>query len=107
VKERILRNLIQNELDLIKNNNINPQLLTIGSHKNVWWLCKNGHSYKSKASNRVNGKGCRICANRIVLEGFNDLKTLNPKIAKAWSTKTRLALHKLHLIQAKKYCGIA
>lgn len=28
-----------------KNTNVNPDKLTIGSHKKVWWKCSSGHSF--------------------------------------------------------------
>ena len=26
-----------------------------------WWLCKNGHSWKTRINHRSNGSGCPVC----------------------------------------------
>lgn len=73
--------------------------ITPGSRKIVWWKCALGHEWevspggrnRTSGSNRHthkvvrndNGKdsGCPYCAGVSVLVGFNDLATLNPKLA--------------------------
>ncbi|MBE5924897.1 MAG: hypothetical protein E7271_10630 [Lachnospiraceae bacterium] len=67
-----------------KNANLKPTDVTSGSGKKVWWLGKCGHEWSATVSDRINGKGCGVCANRIVLSGFNDLQTKYPDIAKEW-----------------------
>lgn len=56
------------------------------------WKCLNGHVWKSNVSNRTKrGDGCAICSSHKVLEGFNDLFTTNPELAKeafGWDTKS-------------------
>lgn len=68
-------------------NKISPDCISSGSGKSVWWICKKGHSWKSIISNRTkNGKrGCPYCANRILLKGFNDLKTTHPNLVNEWN----------------------
>ncbi len=61
-----------------------PQLLTEGSHKKVWWICEKGHSYEAQTVYRVAGSGCPYCAGKKVLKGYNDLETFYPKIATEW-----------------------
>ena len=47
------------------------------------WKCSLGHIYDSKPQNRtVRKQGCPYCSNRKILEGFNDLQTTHPEIAK-------------------------
>ena len=41
------------EWDFKKNKTIKPSDFTKASSKEVWWICKNGHSWKSKISNRT------------------------------------------------------
>ena len=72
------------EWDYSKNNNISPSDFGAGSHKKVWWLCGKKHSYLSSICDRCNGCGCPYCANRKVLSGYNDLATVNPKVASEW-----------------------
>lgn len=56
-----------NEWDYNKNTSILPENITIGSNRQVWWVCKKGHSWKTSPNSRVkNGSGCKICAgNRV------------------------------------------
>jgi hypothetical protein len=61
-----------------------PNDIAVGSNKNVWWKCWRGHSYTSQPNNRKSGNGCPYCSGRKVLAGFNDLATLNPKLAQEW-----------------------
>ena len=74
-----------NEWDYDKNGSLKPQNFKPGSEQKVFWICPQGHSYKSRISHRVNGVGCPICSNKKVLKGYNDLKTLNPTLAKEWN----------------------
>ena len=49
-----------------KNQGLNPNDVTYGSHKKVWWLCPKNHSYQSQVRGRT-GKhqnGCPQCANQ-------------------------------------------
>ena len=47
------------------------------------WKCKLGHRWESRIYDRVKlSSGCQVCANRIVLPGFNDLVTTHPDLAK-------------------------
>ena len=44
-----------------------------------------GHPYQAVIGARtMHGSGCPYCANRKVLPGFNDLATMEPKIAAQW-----------------------
>ena len=46
-----------------KNGELKPDEVTHGSHKKVWWLCPNGHSYDSviKSRTRKEKSGCPHC----------------------------------------------
>ena len=65
-------------------NTLKPSQVTRCSGKKVWWRCKHGHSWKIAVSSRTNGSSCPYCCNQKILPGFNDLQTLNPKLAKEW-----------------------
>ena len=67
-----------------KNDNLNPQDVTIGSDKKVWWQCENGHEWQSVISSRKSGYGCPYCAGQKVITGYNDLATVNPILASEW-----------------------
>ena len=80
-----LRIDIMEEWDFEKNT-IDPRETMMASHDKVWWKCDKGHSYKAMvfARTKENGTGCPYCAGRKVLKGFNDMATLQPKLAKQW-----------------------
>ena len=69
-----------------KNGKLRPENFFVTSHKKVWWKCPKGHHWQATIAARThNGQGCPICANRIILPGYNDLATLDPEIAKFWN----------------------
>ena len=72
------------------NNTLSPSDVSCGSHKKVWWVCDKGHTWEAIVKNRVlAGSGCPYCEHRAVLKGYNDLKTVFPKVAKTWSPKNK------------------
>ena len=73
-----------------KNSNLKPEFFTANSGQKVWWMCKDGHEWEAKVNNRSNGRGCPFCSNKKVLEGYNDLFTTNPDLAKEWNYKRNL-----------------
>lgn len=70
--------------DYEKNGNLDISKITIGSHKKVWWICSKGHSYEQSVRSKCKGIGCPVCSNKLVLKGYNDLATTNPKLLKEW-----------------------
>ena len=68
-----------------KNADISPAQLTLFNHKKVWWKCKNNHEYQSTIANRNYGTGCPYCSNKKILQGYNDLQTINPSLASEWN----------------------
>ncbi len=73
------------EWDFIKNGDLKPTMVTYGSPKKVWWKCNKGHEWQARIRHRSHGSGCPYCANKQVLRGYNDLATINPKLAKEWN----------------------
>lgn len=67
-----------NELDL------DPNVLTCGSHQKAWWKCEKGHEWKAQIKSRNTGSGCPYCSGNQVLKGYNDLLTMNPMLASEW-----------------------
>jgi len=65
-------------------NVLKPTEIPKGSKKEIWWMCKNGHSYMSYTYNRIRGVGCPVCAGKKIVPGFNDLGTLYPELLKDW-----------------------
>ena len=52
--------------------------------------------------NRMNGAGCPYCAGNKILEGVNDLKTLDPDLAKEWSGKNRIKPTQMTVMSNKR-----
>lgn len=69
-----------------KNKPLRPEDFFANSHKKVWWKCSKRHTWQATIAARThNGQGCPICSNRIIIPGYNDLKTLDPETAKLWN----------------------
>ena len=64
---------LANEWNYEKNEGIKPTDVTSGSHKKVWWKCREGHEWKEEVKSRSSGENCPYCANKKVLVGYNDL----------------------------------
>ena len=73
------------EWDYEKNGVLTPQMVSIGSHKTVWWRCEKGHEWPAQIKSRVAGCGCRYCTNQDVWVGYNDLQTTNPELVVEWN----------------------
>lgn len=68
-----------------KNKGVTPDMVTAGSEYRAFWLCEeHGHSWDAYVYSRNQGRGCPYCSNQKLLEGFNDLQTLNPALADEW-----------------------
>ena len=69
-----------------KNGSLKPDDVSPNSTTKVWWLGACGHEWYQSVHNRNKngGRGCPICAHKIVASGINDLKTLFPGIAAEW-----------------------
>lgn len=67
-----------------KNGELTPENITHGSHKKVWWLCSNGHTYSQQINNKAILKyGCPECSGRKASD-TNNLATQYPEIVKEW-----------------------
>lgn len=78
------------EWDYTRNHPLLPCMVTRKSHKQVWWICQNGHSYKSSVDNRTRGRGCPYCSSKLVTVGQNDLDSQNPSLAKEYSLRNKV-----------------
>ena len=68
-----------------KNTDVNPDQVTLGSHKKVWWKCSKGHEWQAIVKDRNNGNGCPFCSGRYPIVGENDRQTVNPTLATEWN----------------------
>lgn len=58
-----------------QNGALTPNDVAKGSHKKVWWICKNGHEWEAQIKSRTYNHGCPYCSgtNKKALVGQNDL----------------------------------
>ena len=90
---------LMEEWDYEKNTNINPEEISRGSNRKVWWKCKRyGHSWKAVVGSRaIAGNGCPYCGGTRVLKGFNDLETLCPELMEEWNYDKNIGIDPGHL----------
>lgn len=67
-----------------KNDGLTPQMVTQKSNKKVWWVCDKGHEWEAIINNRQKGANCPYCVNQKILQGYNDLQTIDPFLAIEW-----------------------
>jgi len=81
-----------------------PTELLYGSHKKVWWKDQFGHEWEAKINSRTSQNlGCPICANKQVLEGYNDLASSGLPYANEWHpTKNVLLASEVTISSGKK-----
>lgn len=76
----------------VKNGETTADQVLPGSHKTVWWRCAHGHEWKAMIKSRVDGNGCPVCANKVVIPGENDLESCAPLLAMQWHPEKNGAL---------------
>ena len=82
---------IARQWDYEKNGDLDPQNITPGSAKKVWWSCEKGHSWQAMVYSRATGgNGCPYCSGYNVIPGKTDLATLRPDIARQWDYEKNL-----------------
>lgn len=75
------------EWNSLRNGGLRPQDVTSGSARKVWWICSQyKHEWNASIASRNQGNGCPYCGNKLVLEGFNDLSTTQPRLAAEWDS---------------------
>lgn len=67
-----------------KNGDITPDSVSPKSKKKYWWIGPCGHEWQTEVYVRTTNHGCPYCAGKKVLPGFNDLSSVNPRIADEW-----------------------
>lgn len=84
---------LMREWNYAKNINIDPQKIATRSHKKVWWKCLKNHEWQAAISNRTSteGSNCPYCANKKVLQGYNDLVSQKPEIAQEFDIMKNVA----------------
>jgi hypothetical protein len=59
-----------------------PREYSAGSSRRMRWKCQHSHIWETSINDRTNGTGCPICTGRKLLQGYNDLATRHPELAK-------------------------
>ena len=82
------------EWDSESNQPYTPQSVSPGSHKKVWWICKEcGHKWPAEIKSRVVGEGCPKCGRKAmgntfrknkIESGAKSLADEHPEIAFEW-----------------------
>ena len=94
---------LMNEWNWEKNGDVNPNSLTCGSNKKVWWKCGQNHEWEDTITHRVNGRNCPYCSNHRLLKGYNDLATIYPQLVLEWNyNKNSLLPHEIFPYSNKK-----
>ncbi len=62
-------------------NEVPPSKVLNGTSRIFAWKCDLGHEWVAAP---IWVKGCPVCANQVLLTGFNDLVTVNPSLAEEW-----------------------
>lgn len=79
---------LASEWNTEKNGDLKPTDVTVGSKKEVWWKCAEGHEWKAIIKSRnYYGTKCPYCPNTstiIVTKGINDFASRYPEHAKYW-----------------------
>lgn len=74
---------IASEWNLSKNK-CDPNRLSYGSHKKVWWICKYGHEWESEVKRRtLSGQGCPFCSHRQVSVS-ESVQVTHPDLVTEW-----------------------
>ena len=67
------------------NDSLLPSDVTAWSHKRIWWKCsKCGYEWDTKVEDRTRGRGCPVCAGKIVSTGRNDILSVRPDLLAEW-----------------------
>jgi len=85
-----------------KNGSKTPRDVAVFTHKKVWWMCGKGHEWEATVAHRSSGRGCPICAGKVVNDD-NCLQTLKPELAREWHPikNGSLTPNKVHIYSNK------
>ena len=64
-----------------------PEQVAYGTNKIVWWKGSCGHEWRQMIKSRSRGRGCPVCAGKIIIADDNDLASKRPEIAAEWSER--------------------
>ena len=88
-----------------RNGNLSPFNLSSGSSRKVWWICQEGHEWRTAIANRTNVDNlnkCPYCQGKKVVDGVNDLVTINPSFLADWDHKKNSLTPNNYMIHSGK-----
>ena len=74
-----------------KNGSLGPRDVTLSSTREVWWLCENGHWWMASVRDRIRGRKCTRCRDRIK-RGDQRMVDLRPELSKEWHPTRNLGM---------------
>ena len=84
-----------------RNGDLSPDMVRFNDFTKVWWVIEGKHPKTNETVtlpwfaspySRIKGNGCPYLSGRAVLAGFNDLKTINEKLAEEWDYQKNFPL---------------
>ena len=63
-----------------RNDPISASQIGVGGKTSYWWMCPNGHEYKSDTWAKILGKECRTCSGFLAQAGESDFATIHPDL---------------------------
>ena len=99
-KEKALFNTnpeLQKMWNYNKNEGLNPELFSKGSGLTIWWICKNGHEWKSSIYNIAKGHGCPYCSGRNSIKGQTDIFSNNIIFKELWNYEKNANIDPLNI----------
>lgn len=90
------------EMHPTQNGMLTPDKISIGSRKDIVWICPNGHNYTQRPERRCEGYGCPVCSGRRLEVGVNDIQTRYPEISTEWHSWMNGAIEPCDLIPGNR-----
>lgn len=72
-----------------KNGRLNPNDISFGSDRKIWWKCKQGHEWQANPKSRHRGRNCPYCAGQKT-SPEKSLYTLNKELTDEWYQEMNL-----------------
>jgi hypothetical protein len=66
-----------------ENSSLSPAKVQYGSHRKVWWRCRNGHEWQATPNTRTSGNGCPACSGHLATS-TTSLAGVAPLVAAQW-----------------------
>lgn len=88
------------EWDFEKNSPKSPaNVIGMSSNVSYWWKCQiDGYSWEASVDRRGSGTGCPLCANKVIVVGYNDLSTTHPNLAAEFNSQKNRGLRPTEIV---------